>query len=132
MGAALFRGDSPARERMLRLTFPMARVLTRRDYGVDATSDAEPRAAILAAMDRVEAELGGGDYMVGDSFSVADLTAAALFTPIVRPPERPFLPSSGIPVAVEEFGDELTARPGGQWVLEMYRRHRGAYAGVPA
>jgi len=128
---ALFRGQSPGRERILRLSFPAARAMTRADYSIDPDTDAVPRAAILAAMDRLEAELDGGEYLVGDSFSVADLTAASLFTPIVRPPERPFLPEAVLP-ALEQFGDELMARPGGQWILNMYRRHRGVYAGVPA
>ena len=29
-------------------------------------------------------------------------------------------------------GDELMARRGGQWVLDTYRRHRGAYVGATA
>ena len=82
-------------------------------------------------MDRLEAELDGRDHLVGDTFSVADLTAAALFTPLIRPPERPFMPDAVSP-PLEQFGDELMDRPGGQWILDTYRRHRGAYAGVPA
>jgi glutathione S-transferase len=128
---ALFRGSSPARERVLRMTFPVARRLTRRDYAIDPDSDAAPRAAILAAMDHLEAELDGGEYLVGGAFSVADLTAASLFTPIVRPPERPFLPEQVVP-AIEAFGDELMDRPGGRWILDTYARHRGSYAGAPA
>ena len=46
-------------------------------------------AMVLAALDRLEAELGDREYLVGDSFTVADLTAAALFYPLVRPPEGP-------------------------------------------
>jgi len=128
---ALFRGTSPGRERMLRLAAPFARAMTRADYSIDPDTDAGPRAAILAAMDRLEAELDGGEYLVGDAFTVADLAAAALFTPIVRPPERPFMPEQTMP-AIEQFGDELMARPGGEWILDTYRRHRGAYAGAAA
>lgn len=128
---ALFRGQSPGRARVLRRTFGLARLSVRADYGVDGDSDAEASAAILAVMDRVEAELDGGSYLVGDAFSVADLTAAALFTPLIRPPERPFLPDAVAP-PLEAFGDELMARPGGKWVLDTYARHRGAYAGAPA
>ena len=131
VASALFRGTSPSRARLLRRTFPAARLSVLADYSIDPDTDAAPRAAILAAMARLEEELDGGDYLVGDAFSVADLTAAALFTPIIRPPERPFLPESPVP-AVGQFGDELMARPGGEWVLDTYRRHRTAYAGVPA
>lgn len=128
---ALFRGQSPVRERVLRRTFGVAKLSVKADYGIDGDSDAEARSAILAVMDRLEAELGDAEYLVGDTFSVADLTAASLFTPLIRPPERPFLPDAVSP-PLEVFGDELMARPGGEWVLEMYRRHRGAYVGAPA
>jgi glutathione S-transferase len=131
VSTALFRGTSPGRERALKAIAPVARVATRRDYAIDPDSDAAPRAAMLAAMDRLESELRPSGYLAGDAFSVADLTAAALFTPIVQPPGRPFLPER-VPAPVEEFGRELTARPGGQWILETYARHRGAYAGAPA
>jgi glutathione S-transferase len=131
MAGALFRGTSPARARVLKAIAPAARVVTRRDYGIDPDSDEAPRRAIRAAMDRLESELRPSGYLAGNAFSVADLTAAALFTPIVRPPERPFLPE-GMPPAVAEFGRELTERQGGQWILETYARHRGAYAGAPA
>ena len=48
------------------------------------------RAKVLAALDRLEAELdASGEYLVGDSFSVADLTAASLLYPLVNPPEGP-------------------------------------------
>jgi glutathione S-transferase len=45
------------------------------------------RERVLAGLDRLEAELGSNDYLVGDGFSVADLTAAALFYPLALPPE---------------------------------------------
>ncbi len=37
---------------------------------------------IHAAFDRLEARLGDDDYLVGDRFTVADLTAANLFYPV--------------------------------------------------
>lgn len=82
------------------------------------------RAKILAAFDRLEAELdrGGGDYLVGEDFSVADLTAASLFTPVVDAPEGPDRPPSS--AAYREFVDPLRGRRGFQWVERMFARHR--------
>ena len=40
---------------------------------------------------RVEAEAGRSGYLVGDSFTVADLTAASILAPIVVPPEFPYI-----------------------------------------
>ena len=83
-----------------------------------------PRRRILGSLDRLEADLdaGGGDYLVGDRFSVADLTAASLFGPVVSPPEGPELPDP--PPAYEEFRAPLRERRGFRWVEEMFSRHR--------
>jgi glutathione S-transferase len=123
MAAALFGDRSPGRARLLRATAPMVRPFVRADYGVSAQSADVARGKVLAAMDRIEAELQPSGYLVGDGFSVADLTAAALFTPLLAPPHRPFLPPA-LPAAVQSLREELTARPGGVWIHEMYERHR--------
>ena len=127
---SLFSSPSPVREKMLRSSAPVARFFVRKDYGIDDDTAAEAREKVVTAMDRLEAELQSSGYLAGDGFSVADLTAAALFTPLIAPPQRPYLPATVTP-AVQELRDELTARPGGQWVLDMYARHRPASAEVP-
>jgi glutathione S-transferase len=88
-------------------------------------------------MDRLDAELaaGSGEFLAGDSFSVADLTAASLFFPVVGPAEGPVSPDGPTPVAMEEFRDELRERPGFAWVEAMFREHRhpaGAAAATAA
>ena len=90
--------------------------------GDDAARLAERK--ILAALDRLEAELdrAGGDYLAGGAFSVADLTAASLFVPIVLPPEAPPLPKPK--GAYEEFIAPLRERPGYRWVADTFARHR--------
>ena len=117
----------PAMSRFLDLCQPAIAAVVRRDYGATAEQEATARAGILAAADRLEDELGDGDHMVGDRFTVADLTAAALFTPTLAPPERPYLLDTA-PPAVLELRAELEARRAGQWVGEMYRRHRSLAA----
>jgi glutathione S-transferase len=93
-------------------------------YGVGSEgSDELARRKILAALDRLEAELDGADYLVGDRFSVADLAAAALMYPIVLPPEAPPIVDRP-PEGMERFREPLKDRPGYRWVEEMFRRHR--------
>ncbi len=122
---ALFPGGNPARERLLRLTAPVSRRVVSADYEVNAASAEAARATILEAMDLVEAELQPSGYLVGERFSVADLAGASLFTPLLHPPERPYAP--GTLPALQEFHDELRRGPAGEWVAEMYARHRGAW-----
>jgi glutathione S-transferase len=93
-------------------------------YGVKSDEAAElARRRIVEAFDRLEAELGDAEYLAGDRFSVADLTAAALFYPVVQPPEGP-RPPADPPEALERFRAPLKERPGYRWVEEMFRRHR--------
>ena len=89
----------------------------------DADAAQRSRAKIREALHRLEAELGGDDHLVGGRFGVADLTAAALFYPLVLPPGAP-LPRDGLPDGLEGFRAELADRPGFRWVEETYRRHR--------
>lgn len=108
----------------------MTAVFLRRRYGITEETARESRRKVVEAMDRLEQELDGGDYLVGDRFSVADLAAATLFTPVVLPPERQYPPEVPPVDAVRELSDELEARPGATWVREMFRRHRGTSAQV--
>jgi glutathione S-transferase len=81
----------------------------------------ECKGKIAAALDRLEAELGDGDYLVGDRFTVADLTAASLLYPLVLPPEAP---PFYMPDAFLRYRDGLGHRRALDWVKEMFRRHR--------
>jgi glutathione S-transferase len=85
--------------------------------------DAEER--VERALGRLDAELEGREYLAGDGFSVADITAAALLYPFALPPQRPWAPSHP-PGAWMEFNERNRERPSHAWVLEMYRRHRSA------
>jgi glutathione S-transferase len=82
----------------------------------------EARGKLVAALDRLEAELDGRQFLVGERFSVADLTAAALFYPLVLPDEGPWQPVRT--AAFLEFQDAVRDRPGFRWVEETFRRHR--------
>jgi glutathione S-transferase len=87
---------------------------------------AKARTKVLAALDRLDAELARSTsgYLVGDSFSVADLTAASLFYPLVGPAEGPLPPDQSMPDGFEGLREETRGRPGFAWVEEMFRRHR--------
>ena len=81
---------------------------------------------MLAAFDRLEEELdsSGGEYLAGDRFSVADLTAAALLYPIIAPPEGPQILPDEPPAGFAAFQESVADRPGYKWVAEMFRKHR--------
>jgi len=116
-------GEHPGRERFLHATAPLMGPLIRRDFGISAASAERALVTLREAMDRIEATVGRSGYLVGDRFSVADLAGAALFTPLLCPPQREYLPKRQV-AEVAAVREELEARPGGQWALEMFARHR--------
>jgi glutathione S-transferase len=96
-------------------------------YGAADDRAAEAAAErVLAALDRLEEEVeaSGGGYLAGDAFSVADLTAAALFYPLVHPAEGPQVMPKRLPDRFEEFRAPLRERPGYRWVERTFARHR--------
>jgi glutathione S-transferase len=104
-----------------------ARVFTglRFRAGSDSGAD-EARERVLIALDELESQLNGNEYLVGEHFTVADLTAAALFYPLALPPEGP---QSGIPREVlADLIDPVADRRGVRWIREMFRRHRRRWA----
>ncbi len=91
-------------------------------FGTHSEKAAETsREKIRAGLARLEAELGAGEYLVGDRFTVADLTAASIFYPLVLPPEGP---DFEVADAFLRFRDSLGRSRGLDWVKEMFRRHR--------
>jgi glutathione S-transferase len=91
----------------------------------------QDRATVTQALDRIGRELQPNGYLVGETFSVADLTAAALLSPVLQPAEIQYPLTVSLPDSVRQYQQDLTRHPAAQWSLEMYRRHRGRSAETP-
>ncbi len=111
----------------LRVAFPgVWRYMSSR-YAFDEEAVKRSRMTIVEALDRIEAERAGGDHLVGDGFTVADLTAAALLYPLVWPREYQYeLPDPPRWEFLEPFRDH----PALGWITETWRRHRGTSSAV--
>jgi glutathione S-transferase len=109
----------------LRVTFPVVwRYMTAR-YGFNEEEVVRSRKTLIDALDRIESERAGRDYLVGDSFTVADLTAAALLYPLVWPAQFQYeLPQPPEWEFLEAYGDH----PALEWIAGIWRRHRGSPA----
>ena len=59
-------------------------------------------------------------------FALSLLLIATAAVPAFAGEGRPFTPAGDPPAAMRELSVELMARPVGQWLSEMYRRHRRA------
>jgi glutathione S-transferase len=119
-------GQTLAARAAISAGYPMMKVAMRRLMNIYEDPSAESRQKTLDALDALEKELGDSDYLVGNSFTMADLTAASLFYPLASPPEYPY-PSvvpADVSDAAREFMDGVAGRRGVEWVAEMYHRHR--------
>jgi glutathione S-transferase len=126
---AVLQNSGSVKRGLMRATAPLGRIVVRRDYGANAAAASRAPGRLRAVMDRIEQELGSAGYLVGDSLTVADISAAALFTPLLDPPGRPHMPPAITP-ALLPLREELSARKGGTWINETYTRHRGVSAAV--
>ena len=99
----------------------------RRRYRIYPADVEAARAKLVEALDRIVAEAGPTGYFVGSSFTVADLTAAALLFPLAWPGELQYpYPRP------RDWGAlrPLAEHPAVEWIAEIYRRHRGMSAEI--
>jgi glutathione S-transferase len=127
----LFTENEQAIQRLLE-GFPVMRSRIEARFEITAEAVAHSRTSVVAAIDRLERQIDSTGYLVGGAFTVADLTAAALLYSVARPPEFPYamIANDDLPEAWREFVDALADRPGGRWIAQMYRDHRGQSAEV--
>jgi glutathione S-transferase len=117
---------------LVKTLFPLMRPVFRRNMGATKAGIAEARGRLAGHLDRLESEIGPSGYLVGDAFSVADLSAAAIMSAIVRPPQFPYPLPEPRPQAFVDLQGSLAERPAWRWVLDMYARHRGTSAELTA
>lgn len=124
----MWRKNNPQLEQVgLTVAFPLMRQMVRRAYNVSASSAASSLLEIRQIFDLVSQLLAGErSYLVGDNFSAADLTFAALAAPILRPKQHPIqLSQTG--KTNQEMAEvilELRQTKAGKYALRLYREQR--------
>ncbi len=66
----------------------------------------------------------GRSFLVGDTFTRADLSAAALLARTAYPKEHPGYAFLGMPPRLADVRDEWKDRPSLRWIREIYREYR--------
>ena len=115
-----------------RAVYPATRRMVRRQFVLDELGVAEAFHKLRLAGERFRAELEPSGYLVGDRFTVADLTLASLVAPAVAPEQFPYpQPQRGHPL-LEPVVDALEQSGIAAWTRTTYARHRGTSAEVPS
>jgi glutathione S-transferase len=111
----------------LKVTRPLAVGVLKRGLKIDAAGAERSRKKIEETFDAVDKKLADGrKYLAGDRFTIADLTFAALASPILFPREHPIglPPPDELTPAAQAQVQEWRARPAGRHGLSLYERHR--------
>ncbi|MEZ5996359.1 MAG: glutathione S-transferase family protein [Hyphomonadaceae bacterium] len=126
-----FAGDKPLATRLsYRAALPLVRGLMARVNGADdAANIAAAKAVCDRALDWLAGEVASKPYLAGDGFSAADLTVAALLSPLAEI-DHPDVARPPPPRAYTEMLGRWRAHPALHWVREQYRLHRPAYPGA--
>jgi glutathione S-transferase len=127
LSAFVTTGRGPAMRRFVRIIWPVAMLSASRRYRFYPDDVEEARGKLVAALGRIESESRATGYLVGSSFTVADLAAAALLYPVAWPAETQY-PYPEPPRT--DFIASAEGHPAVEWIREMYRRHRGTSASV--
>ena len=113
--------------RMISWIFP---TYYRFRHKISAQRLQQDRTNVTDALDRIARELQPSGYLVGETFSVADLTAAALLAPLLQPAELQYKMTVTLPASLQKYRDDIVRHPTSQWALGIYRHHRGSSAEV--
>jgi glutathione S-transferase len=123
---------STPRRLAARAMFPMLRRRTIAAFGIDDAAVELAWAKVQAANQCFREEIQPSGYLVGDDFTVADLTLAALVAPAVAPEQFPYpQPQRGHPLFAQ-LRDAFVESGLLEWAYEMYARHRTHSAEIRA
>ncbi len=116
---------SPPLRLLYRATFPLARGMIARGNGVtDPENVQRAFATTQATLAEVAEQTAATGYLLGNTFSIADLTAAALLAPLASLGHPDMARPQPVPAALSEFYARWADDPGIAWVRKQYAEHR--------
>ena len=121
--------------RAIRAIAPLARSLVRRAYDISAESAQRSLNRVRDIFADIDGRLmDGRRFLVGERFTAADLTFAALAAPMLLPDGcravQPVL--NHTPIAMQEEISRLRETEAGKFVLRLFAQERTTPAGVQA
>ncbi len=83
---------------------------------------------ITRALDMIASRINAHGYLAGEQFTLADMAAAAIATPLARPPEAQIKWPENPPAQAADWNRRWRDHAACDWVREMFVRHRGTSA----
>jgi len=111
----------------LRVTYPSVQRAVIKILDITPATAAASEREMRSVLDAIAARLADGRrYLVGDRFTTADLTFAALAAPLIVPPQygRPLPAVDELPPSTAAVVRELREHPAGAFALRMFADER--------
>jgi glutathione S-transferase len=110
---------------------PLIRVLRltmTRFYDISPENGANSLVKIQKAIDEFEKVLlqNKTGYLVGDCLTLADITVASIFAPLLSIKDTPWESIQTRTELLQKVYDDLLERPFGQWIMRVYAEERHA------
>ena len=115
---------SPPRRLAAHAMYPLIRRGVARDFAIDQEHVEAAWSKCRLACERFAAELGPSGYLVGDGFTVADLTVAALLSPVVAPKQFPYPQPQRDHPRLADLRRMIDDWGGLEWAQWIYAHHR--------
>ena len=109
---------------LYRRLFPRMIPMLRKKMSIDDSNAKAAREQIAAGLDKVAGATRETGYLVGDRFSVADLTAGALFFPLFFPDELEHPLPEGHSEAIAGWLTRWRGAAGEDYVRRLWKEHR--------
>ncbi len=111
---------------VVRLFYPIIKRLFKKIQRVNTVDVARAEQKIDQEIKWLEQRLSDGrQFLVGDSFTVADITAASLLAPLACPSEHPIYGTQDFREKIAGSAKKWAASPALEWVRSMYTDNRG-------
>ena len=107
---------------LMKATFPVLRKKMKLMMNINPEKAKYSRERLNTSVDRLQARYKTNEYLVGDSFTRADLTAAALMAPFYMPEGYGLNWPKDLPEPSQELLAEFSNRIG--WVGKSYSKYR--------
>ncbi len=120
-----FAGTKPFIKRSAyRLLLPFVLPLIKKANGVNEQNIKRSKITTAQFLDEIESTIAHTGYIVGDKFSIADLTAAALLAPIANVDHPDMKRPKPIPERLKSLLGHYGQHPTIAWVNKIYQQHR--------
>ena len=115
---------------IIRATYPLMRWVFRQKLQIKGARVEKSRHRIEGALDWLDAQLADGRrFLVGDTFTAADITAASLLAPLACPSQHPVYGDPAYQEGMKAALQTWRNRPAMAWVRALYDTQRGAMKG---